>query len=123
MNLICCVYDLYFVFTCCLDITNVSTSSVAASPMTGVVADGLTYAIVTVTLKDTYNNPVIGATVILSSDSATSSIGAASGNSSATGVVKFNVTDTTADVATYTATEGNLTIAETVQVTFVHGKY
>ena len=60
----------------------------------------------TVTLKDQYGNPVSGKTVTLGQGAGASTISAASGPSSATGVVTFTVKDSTAQTVTYTTDVG-----------------
>jgi len=98
------------------------TSTVSANP-TSVVADGSTSSTITVTLKDANNNPVSGKTVTLSAGSGSSTISAASGASSASGVVTLTVKDTKAETVTYTAkdTTDNITITQTASVTFTPG--
>ena len=99
------------------------TSTVTASPAS-VVANGTTTSTITVTLKDTSDNPVGGKTVTLAKNvGASSAISAASGPSSASGVVTFTVTNTKAEAVTYTATDttDSLTITQTASVTFTAG--
>ncbi|MHA8050258.1 cadherin domain-containing protein, partial [Aquirufa sp. ROCK-SH2] len=71
-----------------------TTSTVTSAPSINVTADGTTTSTVTVTLKDANSNPVSGKTVVLTDDSTTSTISAASGSSNASGVVTFTVTNT-----------------------------
>ncbi len=99
-----------------------TTSTVVASP-TSVAADGSTTSTVTVTLLDAHSNPVSGKTVTLAQGSGSSTISAASGPSSATGVVTFTVKDTKAEAVTYTATDttDSITLAQTAKVTFTAG--
>jgi adhesin/invasin len=100
-------------------------SLVSASPAS-VPADGATTSTITVTLKDTYGNPVPGKTVTLaSSRGATDTISAASGASDSNGHVTFTVYSSTAtpsgSPAVFTATDvtdGNLVITQTASVTF-----
>ena len=84
-------------FTVTAASVNAGQSTVGASPAS-VTADGTTTSTVTVTLKDAYGNPVSGKTVTLAKNSGPGSpvIGAASGSSSASGVVTFTVKSTTA---------------------------
>ncbi|MHA8051877.1 invasin domain 3-containing protein, partial [Aquirufa sp. ROCK-SH2] len=60
-----------------------TTSTVTSAPSINVTADGTTTSTVTVTLKDANSNPVSGKTVVLTDDSTTSTISAASGSSDA----------------------------------------
>jgi type II secretory pathway pseudopilin PulG len=94
-------------------------STVNDSPAS-VTANGTSSSTVTVTLLDAYSNPVSGKTVSLSDGAASSTISAASGPSNSSGVVTFTVTDTTAQAATYTATDttDGTTITDTAVVTF-----
>ncbi len=100
-----------------------SKSSVNPSPAS-VTANGVATSTVTVTLLDANSVPVPGKTVTLAqSNGGNSAISAASGISSASGVVTFTVTDTTAQAVTYTATDStdNVTITDTAVVTFTPG--
>ncbi|MHA8051854.1 beta strand repeat-containing protein, partial [Aquirufa sp. ROCK-SH2] len=80
-----------------------------------------TTSTVTVTLKDANSNPVSGKTVVLTDDSTTSTISAASGSSNASGVVTFTVTNTIAETVIYSATGDNVSITDTARVAFVPG--
>jgi len=97
-------------------------STVSANP-TSITADGTTTATITVTLKDANNNPVSGKTVTLAQGTGSSTISAASGPSSASGVVTFTVKNSKAEAVTYTATDttDSVAIAQTAQVTFTPG--
>ena len=101
---------------------NATHSTMSASPAS-VVADGVTTSTITVTLKDVNDNPASGKTVTLAQGSGSSTISAASGSSSATGVVTFTVKDTKAEAVTYTArdTTDSVTITPTAAVTFFAG--
>ena len=94
-----------------------STVSVSA---TSVAADNHTTSTITVTLNDTYGNPVSGKTVTLAKSGGSSTISAASGSSGANGVVTFTVSDAVAETAAYTATDStdSITITQTASVTF-----
>ena len=97
-----------------------SKSTVTASP-TSVSADGITAALVTVSLKDAAGTPLVGKTVTLaSSRGATDTISATSGISSSSGGVSFVVTSSTAGSAVFTATDATdgVTITGTATVTF-----
>ena len=102
--------------------TDAATSTVVASAPS-VTADGTT-ATITVTLLDTASGPVAGDTVTLTPTGGTSSIiSAASGPSDASGVVTFDVSDTTAENVTYTATDTTeaVAITQTASVSFTAG--
>ena len=109
------------------DISNVivgpvdaGTSTVTVSPAS-IPADGATAATVTVTLKDADGNRVPGKTVTLASSRGTADvISAASGPSSAAGVVTFAVKSSTEGSAVFSATDatdGNRALAQTAAVT------
>ncbi|MGE5803537.1 MAG: Ig-like domain-containing protein [Gemmatimonadota bacterium] len=85
-----------------------------------VPADGRTTAVITVTLRDRGDAPVVGRSVTLS-ENGKSVISAPSGSSDANGQVTFTVTNTTAETVTYTATDllTGLTISQTAEVTFI----
>ncbi len=99
-------------------------STVTASP-TSVVADGSTTSTITVILLDAYSNPVSGKTVTLvkTSGGGSPTISAASGTSSASGVVTFTVKSTTAATDIFTATDSSdaVTLTQTASVTFTAG--
>jgi len=93
-------------------------STVGASP-SSLAPNGSTPSTITVTLKDAYGNLVAGKTVsLVSSRGATDTISAASGVSSASGVVTFTVTSTTEGVPVFTATGDSVAITQTATVTF-----
>ena len=93
-------------------------SAVLASPSL-VPADGTTAVKVTVTLKDAFGNPVAGKTATLVSNRGSKDmISAASGPSSADGVVTFSVTSATLGSAVLRASADNLAITLTATVTF-----
>ena len=96
-------------------------SSVSASP-TNVPADGATLSTITVTLRDANTNAVGAKTVTLASDRGTNdTISAASGVSSASGVVTFTAKSILPGWATFTATVTNdaVVVAQTAGVFFV----
>ncbi|MEI8043020.1 MAG: invasin domain 3-containing protein, partial [Verrucomicrobiota bacterium] len=97
-------------------------STVAASPAS-VAADGATTSTLTVTLKDAAGNPVSGKTVTLASSRNTGgatpdAISAASGSSSAGGVVTFTASSAVAGSAAFTATGDGTAITQTATVIF-----
>jgi len=102
------------------------TSTVVASPPS-VPCDDVTLSDVTVTLKDEYNNGVLGKTVSLaSSRAAVDTILSPMGNtSSASGQVYFKVRSTVCGTSVYTATETtdfpSVEVAQTATVTYVNG--
>ena len=104
-----------------------SVSTVAAGSGS-VTTDGGAATTITITLKDVYGNPVSGKTVTLAqalSGGGTShaSIGAASELSSGSGVVTFNVSDTTVESVKFTATDSSdsTAITQTATVAFTAG--
>jgi hypothetical protein len=93
-------------------------STLLASPSL-VPADGSTAVRVTVTLKDAFGNPVAGkAVALVSNRGSKDTISAASGPSSAEGVVTFSVTSAIFGSAVLRASGGNLPITPTADVTF-----
>jgi adhesin/invasin len=110
------------------DISNITAgpvdagySTVVASPV-AVMADGSATATITVTLQDADRNPVPNRIVALASDRGVAdTISAASGVSSATGVVTFTVSSTTPGPAILSATDvtdSNIAITQSATVTF-----
>jgi len=98
-------------------------STVSAAPPV-VTADGSTESTITVTVKDANENPVEGETVTLAQGAGSSTISAASGTSSAAGVVTFMVKSTKAETVTYTATVSgtpDVVVTQTADVTFTAG--
>jgi hypothetical protein len=97
-----------------------TTSTVVASPTT-VASDGVDTSTITVTLKDADSKLAADKTVTLaSSRGGIDTIMPASGISSASGVVTFTVTSTTAGEAVFTATDttDSVTVTPTATVTF-----
>ena len=95
-------------------------SKIAANP-TGVPSDGTTASTVTVTINDHGGSPLSGKSVTLQPSGGTSVITPASATTDQTGVATFHVTDATAEVVTYTATDttDNIVVAgQGVAVTF-----
>ncbi|SEE85996.1 Ig-like domain-containing protein [Ruania alba] len=95
-------------------------STVMATPES-VVADGETSSTVTVTVTDANGNPLAGANVSLAAGGGSSTISAASGPAGGDGVVTFTVTNTVAEQVAYTASVGEVEIAQTATVTFTAG--
>ena len=94
---------------------NAGSSTVTAAP-TSVVADGTTASTVTVTAKDANDNPLAGLTVSLDQGAGASTIGAVTDNGD--GTYDFDVTSSTAEAVTYTATADSVQITQAVLVTF-----
>ncbi len=82
-----------------------------------VAADGIDSSTITVTLKDAYENPVSGKTVILAG-SGNSQISPANTMSAADGTVTFTVRNTTAEMVTYTVTADGITVAHVARINF-----
>jgi hypothetical protein len=77
-------------------------------------ADGSTPSVVTVTLTDYFSNPISGKTITLSALNGSSAITPASAVTNQAGQATFSVTDSTAEVVTYQATDvtdGNSVLA------------
>src|SRR5256885_783433 len=99
-------------------------STLTASPVS-VIANGASSTTLTVTIKDASNVPVLGHAISLSQGSGSSTITPVSGTTDASGQAVFTVTNTRAEAVTYTATDTtaspNVTVTQTVQVTFIPG--
>ena len=111
----------------CFYITNAASptnSTVTANPTT-VVNNGTATSTITVTLKDSGGNLLPNKLVTLVAGSGSSGISAGSngGISNVNGVVTFTVSDSTAQVVTYTAidTTDGVTVTQTATVTFAPG--
>ena len=87
------------------------------------VADGVTQATVTVTLRDEGGTPMPGLAVSLTAGSGGSVVSAASGPSDSNGVVTFRVKDTHLESVEYTAkdTTDNITLDDQATVDFIAG--
>jgi hypothetical protein len=95
-------------------------STIVASSV-NLPADGSSASTITVELNDLNGNPVIGKLVSLTADSGSSKITAVSDKTDGDGDATFNVSDSTAEVVTYTAvdTTDDLALApKSVTVTF-----
>lgn len=102
-----------------LQVVSASNSTVVANP-TSVPNDGVSTSTITVTLKDTAGNPVVGKTITLTAGSGSSTITTVSGVTDANGQASFLVKDAVQESVTYTArdTNDNVTITQTATVTF-----
>ena len=107
--------------------TSAANSTVAASP-TSVVGDGGNFSTITVSLKDTNDNPVTsGKSVTLSAGSGSSTI-AVNGTAGSTettdgeGQAVFTVTDDTPESVTYTATDTTDGVAVTQTPTVIFAR-
>jgi len=98
-------------------------SEIAANP-TAVGADGTASSLITVTLKDAFDNPIQGQTVTLTQDASKSSNiepdASGSDVTDASGQATFKVTNTVAENVTYTAAANGITISHTADVTFAN---
>ncbi|GAB6173359.1 hypothetical protein JCM15765_28370 [Paradesulfitobacterium aromaticivorans] len=86
-----------------------------------VIADGLAYSTITVTLRDAYGYPVSGKTVSLNQGTGNSKITPQNnGVTDANGTATFSVTDTRVESVTYTALDisDNVTVSRTAVVNF-----
>ncbi len=89
-------------FTVAVGTVSLSRSTIAANTTT-VLPDGTSKAIITVTLKDSYDNLVSGSLVTLNQEVGGSSvISPTSVTSDVNGVAVFNVSDNTTETITYT---------------------
>ena len=94
-----------------------TTSSLAASPST-VTADGETTTTLTVTAKDAEGNPIVGATVALTSADTGDHFGTVSGTTNAAGVFTTTLSSTQANAADTVTALINGTASETATVDF-----
>jgi hypothetical protein len=101
------------------------TSTVAASPTSGVTANGTSTSLITVTIKDAAgagSNPISNQTVTLA-HTGSSVVTTLSGVTNQSGQATFSVTDLVAETVTYSATDqtaGGL-LTSTATVAFVAG--
>ena len=101
---------------------NTVNSTVSANAAS-VLADGTTPVTVTVTVKDSNNNPVSGQAVSLAAGGGSSVIGNPNATSNGSGVATFTVTDTKAEQVTYTASVNGSPLTPTVTVSFTAGAF
>lgn len=103
-------------------LTNAAVSTVTADPL-DVVANGTSSSTITVTLKATEGQPIVGSTVTLTPNQGSSIISPISGVSDANGQVFFTVTDTAIETVIFTATDttNNVVILQQAAVSFVEG--
>ena len=96
-----------------------TNSTVVASPTT-VKADGLSLSSVTVTLKDTGEDPLNGHSIVVSSGDHPTTIAPSSGTTNSSGQTVFVVKSTQEGVATITATDttDNVVISNTATIAF-----
>jgi hypothetical protein len=107
---------------------DVNKSTVIANP-TSVAADGKALSTITVTVLNTDNLPVEGATVVLNANQGHSIISPVSGVSNEEGVVLFTVKDSVPETIIYSATVSTdevtanlteeVTIVQTAEVSFI----
>jgi len=97
-----------------------TASTVSASP-TVVLSTGSATSTVTVTLFDSYGNPVSAKNVVLTQGGTSSVITPISSTTNASGVATFSVSDTLNEVVTYSATDStdSVPITQQAQVSFV----
>ena len=102
-----------------------ANSTVTASPAS-VAADGVATSTISVTLKDSNNNPVPGKTATLASSRPTQdTISSASSVSTVNGLVTFTVTSVTNGSSVFTAkdvTDSNLVLTPTAAVAFTNSQ-
>lgn len=100
-----------------------SHSSLTASDLV-VRADGSSKAEITVTLKDDYDHPLAGKLVKLEASGGQSVIEAVSAITDEKGTAKFAVSNTAAEIVTYTAKEeaSGITVDQSVEITFTYNQ-
>ena len=97
---------------------SLANSTVEAVP-TSVVANGTSFSIITVTVKDAAAVPLSGKVVSLASSRGTSdTVTTVTGTTGADGKATFNVYSSTAGTSTYTATAQGTVLTDTVSVVF-----
>jgi adhesin/invasin len=97
---------------------SLANSTVEAVP-TSVVANGTSFSIVTVMVKDAAGVPLSGKVVSLASSRGTSdTVTTVTGTTGADGKATFNVYSSTAGTSTYTATAQGTVLSDTVSVVF-----
>lgn len=104
------------------DRTNADASSLSVTSAS-IVADGVSFATVTVTLVGVFS-PIEGHAVSLAKDAGSSTISPETAVTNAAGDAVFTVTNTKAETVTYTAADitDNVTVTETIAVTFEPGE-
>lgn len=85
------------------------------------VADGVEQSEITVTVKDLYENPIVGKAVKLKDDTGNSEIKAIQAVTDSNGIATFAVASEVAEKVTYTAEVDGVTIAQTAIVYFTVG--
>ncbi|WP_162458367.1 Ig-like domain-containing protein [Pseudactinotalea terrae] len=98
---------------------SLDASTVTAAPTT-VIADGTSASTVTVTVRDTVGQPMVGETVALEL-SGSASAEPPHGLSGMDGTLTFLVTDTVAEQVTVTATVDGAALTQTAGITFTAG--
>jgi adhesin/invasin len=97
-------------------------STVTATPLTGILANGTDISTVTVTLRDVVNGPLANQTVMLSSTGTNNTFTPVSGTTNASGVFTATIASTIAEAKTITATADPtgtpVVINQTATVTF-----
>ena len=101
--------------------SNYSRLSTITANKSAVTADGLDNAIITVTLKDSYENLISGEIVALSKDGGNSVVESVYGTSQSNGTAVFKITNTKAEISNYWAMVDGKAVTEAVEVTFVPG--
>ena len=100
-----------------------SQSTVGANPASHVTANNSDSSIITVTLLDATNNPVVGKTVnLVSSRSSSDTITVLSGSTNSLGQANFSVKSTAAGTSAFTATDvtdSSLIVNQTTNVGFI----
>ncbi len=84
-----------------------SLSSAVASPATGVVADGTASSSITITLRDTGGNPVVGRSVLIAASGSGNTLTQRTGPTDGAGQVTAGVTSTVAETKTVIVSTAN----------------
>jgi protocatechuate 3,4-dioxygenase beta subunit len=98
-----------------------SLSTVAAAPTSIAASSGGTTSLITVTARDASNNPVSGASVVLSATGSGNTIAQPSGTTGANGVATGTISSTGAGPKTVSATINGTAITQTALVTVTAG--
>jgi hypothetical protein len=94
-----------------------SHSTVSASPTTITASSGSSASTITVTALDAFDNPIQGATVVLSATGSGNTLTQPSGTTNASGVATGTLSSTGATAKVVSATIGGVTITQTATVT------
>ncbi|WP_224371991.1 Ig-like domain-containing protein [Hyalangium versicolor] len=97
------------------------TKTLVEVSKSGVVADGTDFTVITVTVRDAFDNPVPSQAVDISSTGSDNTLTPSGSTSGADGTVTATLSSTTAEVKTIQATVNGVVAPPTPQVTFTSG--